>query len=115
MTSLDPQPGPGHPTDLYLLHLRLPRDRFDEVREREGWILARRGDGYLALRSRDPYRWQTAPGEDEGREVIADGRTQVWICELGRRTKAGSFDAFARRITAAHVVWSGRRDASAFA
>ncbi len=89
-------------------HAWLPRDRFDEVREQAGWIFARRGDGYLALRARDPHRWQTAPGEDAGREVIADGRTQVWICELGRRAEAGSFDAFVQRIADSRVVFGDR-------
>ena len=51
-------------------HAWLPRDQFDAVVEREGWVFARKGDGYLALRSQQPYRWQDAPGEDQGREII---------------------------------------------
>jgi len=58
---------------LLLTHAWLPRDRFDEVVERDGWLFARRGNGYLALRSQHPYHWQTEPGEDQGREVIVPG------------------------------------------
>jgi hypothetical protein len=89
-------------------HAWLPRDRFDEVLERDGWIFARLGDGYLALRSQNPYRWQTEPGEDRGREILADGADQVWVCELGRRACEGSFARFAERIARARLQL-GRR------
>jgi len=96
---------------LPFTHAWLPRDRFDEVVEREGWIFARKGDGYLALRSQQPAGWQEAPGEDDrsangaegGRELIAAGRSNIWICEVGRRADAGSFTAFMDRICAAPV------------
>jgi hypothetical protein len=86
-----------------LTHAWLPRDRFDEVIERDGWILARRGDGYLALCSLQPYRWQTEPGEDQGREVLAPGKQNIWICELGRRAVDGEFDRFVQRIIGAEL------------
>ena len=93
---------------LTFTHAWLPRDRFDEVVEREGWIFARKGDGYLALRSQRPTRWQEEPGEgtaDRGtrREIIAEGAANIWICELGRRADDGSFAAFVDRICAAAV------------
>jgi hypothetical protein len=91
---------------LMFTHAWLPRDRFAEVRELGGWILARYGDGYLALRSQRPYRWQDAAGEDCGREVIAEGKRNIWICELGRRADDGEFDAFVDRITASLIQWS---------
>jgi hypothetical protein len=84
-------------------HAWLPRDRFDQTIERDGWIFARRGDGYLALWASQPYSWQTRSGEDKDRELIIDGRKSVWICELGRRALDGEFDQFAKRISAAPV------------
>jgi len=81
-------------------HAWLPRDRFDEMIERDGWIFARRGDGYLALWTSQPYRWQTELGEDKDRELIVDGRKSVWICELGRRATDGEFGDFAERFAA---------------
>jgi hypothetical protein len=91
-----------------LTHAWLPRDRFDEVREERGWVFARRGEGYLALRSREPARWQGEPGEDQGRELVAPGRENVWICELGSRSRDGSFATFCERIAGA-PLWFGRR------
>jgi hypothetical protein len=90
---------------LLFTHAWLPRDRFDEVVEREGWVFARRGDGYLALRSQHPYRWQTAEGEDRDREVIVDGVRNIWICELGRHADSGTFDHFIDGIIAARIEW----------
>jgi hypothetical protein len=88
-------------------HAWLPRDRFDEVVERDGWICVRKDDGYLALWTSKPYRWQTDPGEgrqdDTDRELIVDGRKAVWICELGRRATDGKFPDFVERIVAAPV------------
>ena len=76
-------------------HAWLPRDRFDAVSERSGWFFARRGDGYLALRSQQPAHWA------DPSEVCAPGRDNVWICELGRHAKDGSFDRFIARVAAA--------------
>jgi hypothetical protein len=92
-------------------HAWLPRDRFDEVTERGGWFFARRGEGYLALRSQRPARWQADParGEDQGRELVAEGADNVWLCELGRRADDGSFADFAGRIAAAPLVFGRRR------
>jgi hypothetical protein len=78
-------------------HAWLPRDRFDAVSERGGWLFARKGDGYLALRSQQPVRWVDA---SEGQ---ASGRNNVWICELGRRATDESFERFIARIAAAEL------------
>ena len=86
-----------------LTHAWLPRDRFDEVRERNGWIFARHGDGYLALRSQHPARWNESPdaSEDRGRELIAEGSENVWVCELGRRADDGEFGRFVDAVARA--------------
>ncbi|MGD2039677.1 MAG: hypothetical protein PVH11_02545 [Anaerolineae bacterium] len=95
------------PTRLDFTHAWLPRDRFDEVLEREGWIFARKGQGYLALRSQQPYYWQNEPGPDQVREIIAEGKQNVWICEMGRQATDGTFAAFAQRICAAQLAFQG--------
>jgi hypothetical protein len=88
---------------LAFTHAWLPRDQFDEVVERDGWVFARRGDGYLALRSQRPYHWQTEHGEDKGREIIVPGKRNAWICELGRRAVDGEFTDFVERICQAPI------------
>jgi hypothetical protein len=96
------------PNRNFLTHAWLPRDRFDEVRELRGWVFARRRDGYLALRSQRPARWQTEPGPDQGREWLAPGADNVWLCELGSRARDASFARFVDRVASAHVAY-GRR------
>jgi hypothetical protein len=92
-------------------HAWLPRDRFEEVTERAGWVFARRGEGYLALRSQLPAHWNDAPdaGEDRGRELWAEGTDNAWICELGRRFDSGPFEQFVQRVARAPVEWTGGR------
>lgn len=123
------------PIRHFYTHAWLPRDRFDEVVEREGWIFARRGEGYLALRSQQPYRWREAgPGgagetqplpkksvyraadalgyprpEDEGREILADGAQNIWLCQLGRQAEDGSFEGFINAICSARLIFDGLR------
>ncbi|MFA6245053.1 MAG: hypothetical protein WC655_29180, partial [Candidatus Hydrogenedentales bacterium] len=95
--------------DFFFTHAWLPRKKFDEVIEREGWVFARKGDAYLALYSQRPARWQTEPGEDRNRELIADGNENVWICELGRRATDGDFTLFVDRILAARLSFGNLR------
>jgi hypothetical protein len=115
--NVDTRPGLYVTNRQRFTHAWLPRDRFDEVIEQNGgpaasaggpaasagWIFARRGDGYLALRSQQPYHWQTEPGEDKGREVVAPGKQNIWICELGRRAVDGGFGDFMQRIAGAEL------------
>lgn len=92
--------------ELDYTHAWVPRDRFGEVIEREGWIFARLGDGYLALLSQQPYRWHDLPGEDRGREILVEGKDNIWICELGRRAVDGEFSHFIDSILKAEVLFS---------
>jgi hypothetical protein len=92
---------------LMFTHAWLPRDQFDEVVERGGWVFARRGDGYLALWSRQPWHWQTEEGDDKDREIIAPGQENVWICELGRKETDGGFAPFTDRIAKAAISGGG--------
>lgn len=96
--------------ELLYTHAWLPRVAFDEVLEREGWILARKGEGYLALWSARPYHWQTE-GEWADVEVIAPGKRNVWVCELGRGAVDGGFAEFADCIVEAPLQVSLRASA----
>ena len=69
---------------------------------------ARRGDGYLALKSQRPAHWQAQDGPDQGREWLAPGADNVWICELGSRRRDWSFGRFADRVASAPIRY-GRR------
>ena len=79
-------------------HAYFPRWAFDQVVEADaesggGWIFGRKGDGYVALYSHRPYQWQNE-GPDADQEIIALGRRNVWICQLGRAETDGSFEDF---------------------
>ncbi len=94
---------------LLFTHAWLPKDRFDEVQERDGWVFARHANAYLALWSQQPYHWQTEAGEDKDREIIAPGKRNIWICELGRHAVDGDFNRFIERISSAHLHTDGLR------
>jgi hypothetical protein len=106
--SLSSPPALYVPNRIFHTHAWLPRDRFDEVVERGRWVFARRGRGYLALGSQHPGRWQDAPGEDRGRELVVEGREQIWLCELGREADCGPFADFVARVSTAPLAF-GRR------
>lgn len=94
---------------LRFTHAWLPKDQFDEVREEAGWVFARKEDAYLALWSQQPTRWQDKEGDDKDRELIADGKKNIWICELGRRATDGTFEEFRERIATARIETRGLR------
>ncbi len=94
---------------LRFTHAWLPRDRFDEVLEQDGWIFARRGHGYLALCSQHPYYWQAEPGEEQDREIVVPGKQNVWICELGCRDANGEFTDFVEAICMARLSFGRLR------
>ena len=52
-----------------------------------------RGEGYVGLYSHNPAVWVTE-GDWAGRELVADGKANVWICEVGDSTMYESFDEF---------------------
>jgi len=117
------------PIRHFYTHAWLPRDKFDEVIEKSGWIFARKGAGYLALRSRNPYFWredlpqgQSKPAgknlsardavihtrpEDVGREILADSPRNIWVCQMGREADDGPFTDFMDKISAAEIVFKG--------
>ncbi len=101
------------PIRHFFTHAWLPKDKFDEVIEKDGWIFARKDDGYLALYSQNPYFWNTESevssrlrdaksgdfalrknAEDVDREIIVPGAQNIWICQLGRKADDGSFEQF---------------------
>jgi len=105
--NVNPFTGLTVPNKLSMTHAWLPKDQFDEIIEKDGWIFARKNEGYLALRSMKPYRWQDEPGEDQYREIKARGKKNIWICELGRKHINGDFICFIEDICAAHIQFRG--------
>ena len=92
------------PIRHFFTHAWLPKDKFDEAIEKGSWIFARKHDGYLALRSQNPYYWNT---EDVDREIIVPGAQNIWICQLGRKADDGSFEQFIEAIGSAELTFNG--------
>jgi unsaturated rhamnogalacturonyl hydrolase len=80
-------------------HAFFPRGRFDQVREEGGWVMGRKGTGYVALHSISPAHW----AEDNDYAWEAEGPDNVWVVELGSAEEDGSFEAFGDGIAAATV------------
>jgi hypothetical protein len=110
---------PRHPSAPYPLetrhyaftHAYFPKWAFDQVQEVAGkngggWILGKRGDGYVALYSDQPYTWTTS-GPDADQEVISLGYRNVWICQLGRKATDSSFEDFVKSISEASLTVDG--------
>jgi hypothetical protein len=81
-------------------HAYFPKNEFDEVVREAGWTLARKGDAYVGLWSQAPTTWST--GNDY--ELIAAGRENVWVIEMGDKASNGTFAEFAAALTAASVT-----------
>ena len=89
-------------------HAYFPREHFEEMIEQGGWTFGRKGDGYVGLYSDRPTHW-TEEGPYAGVELVADGASNVWICEMGSAAENGSFDAFVEAVSAAPLTVLGSR------
>lgn len=83
---------------LEITHAFFPKERFNEVVEKQGWVFGRSNSGYIAIYSRNGYRWSAA-GEYKDMELIADGRENIWVTELGRESTHGSFSQFIETVS----------------
>ncbi|TQV67235.1 hypothetical protein FKG94_25925 [Exilibacterium tricleocarpae] len=91
---------------LDFTHAFFPRQRFDRVVEQGGWVFGEKKDGFIALYSGNGYRWQQE-GEYSDAELIAPGRRNIWVVEMGRRAQHGSFEMFIDSISSADIVAEG--------
>jgi hypothetical protein len=90
-------------------HAYFPTERFDQVVEQNGWVIGRKGDGYVALWSWRPTTWRTYDPATEQTFGLTQrfdlqalgGPDNVWISEVGRAADwAGSADPFAAFVAA---------------
>ncbi len=106
------------PTRHFFTHAWLSKDKFDEIIEKNDWIFARKGDGYLALRSQHAYRWatyRTENGDPKGfqqpvkssTEIIANIAQNIWICQMGRKADEGTFEKFIEAVSSAALTFTG--------
>jgi len=111
------KPGYDSPTDSVLgpvfgyqpfTHAYFPQDRFDEVVEQGGWVIGRKGDGYVALHSERPTTWRVYDPTKEATngftkpfDLLAPGSaSNVWVVEVGRAADYGDFATFVATMSA---------------
>ena len=99
------KPSPAPSEELFAPHTVavFRRSAFDEVAQEGNWTFGRKGEGYVALWSRQPTTW-SKDGVFGGEGLVAEGRKNVWICHLGRQKLDGPFDKWRARIAAAKVT-----------
>ena len=83
------------------LHAYFPKERFDEVREINNWVIGRKGDAFIALASENAVYWS----DENDYELKSDTDANTWIVELGSTDEWASFDAFVVAITGASVSY----------
>jgi len=80
-------------------HAYFQRSAFDQAVTRDHWVIGRKGNAYLALYSQNPTTWSS----QNNYELIAQGRENVWIVELGDSEHNGTFPQFVNAIADAAV------------
>jgi hypothetical protein len=83
-------------------HAYFPTYAFDEYVLRQGWALARKGDGYLALTAAQGFNL-IRHGHYAFRELRSYGKHNIWLCHMGRVALDGDFSAFQEKILALDV------------
>ena len=101
---------------LNFTHAYVPFFAYDDTLYVDGWILLRKGDGYLALRASNGLHLAEL-GNDANYEVRADGPQTAWLVQMGRKALDGEFSDFCGKVLATplkcdglHVEWTTIRD-----
>ena len=83
-------------------HAYFPVREFEEFRRVKGWLVGRRGEGYVALAASPALE----PGQNET-EWISYAPRSAWICVLGRKAEDDGFASFVNRVTSATLKFDG--------
>jgi hypothetical protein len=83
---------------LGFTHAYFPIFAFDEHVFANGWVFARKDKGYLALTSIRGFE-QNKRGPEGYRELRSYGHQNVWVCQMGRKAKDGTFKDFQDKVS----------------
>ncbi len=100
-----PSPAPSEEILLPYTVAAFPRQKFDKVIEQNGWICAQKDNGYIALKSQHPTEW-TPDFIFDTEGFIAQGRQNIYICQLGRQAIDGNFETWCEKITSSSVTYN---------
>jgi len=88
--------------DLEYTHAWFPKDKFDTVTQSENWIFGKQKDGYIGLWSQNEPKWVKS-GDYANKEIIAEGKRNIWICEMGSKSDFQSFNAFMDAVSSSQI------------
>jgi hypothetical protein len=78
-------------------HAYFPVYAFDDYAVHQGWVFARKGDGYLAITASQGVSLIKS-GHYALRELRSYGHNNIWICHMGRAALDGDFSSFQKKI-----------------
>ncbi|MBN2852705.1 MAG: hypothetical protein JXQ23_08220 [Clostridia bacterium] len=101
------------PTFTFHTHAYFPQVFMDESVETNGWFFGRKGDSYVAIRpffgfvswgavDKEFYSYMGLTDKNmdiPSYEIIATGRSNIWITELGSSDEDGPFEKFITEIS----------------
>ncbi|MCA9771080.1 MAG: putative metal-binding motif-containing protein [Myxococcales bacterium] len=92
-----------------MTHAHFPFALFDETQQVGNWYFGKKDDTYIALYS---HNASYVPDDTRfaGAEIIAPGKRNLWICELGWSGEDGTFQEFVDRVGGQAVSFSGAPD-----
>lgn len=70
------------------------------------WIFGRVGNGYVALYSAQKPEW-TTKGDWANREIMAEGKRNVFLLQVGSKNEFGSYINFKRKVLSARIHING--------
>lgn len=70
------------------------------------WIFGRVGDGYVALYSAQKPEWTTS-GDWKDYEIVAEGKRNIFILQVGSKDQFGSYINFKRQVLSARIHVNG--------
>jgi hypothetical protein len=85
-------------------HAYFPIHAFDEYSLQKGWAFARKGEGYLAITAARGLRLIKS-GPYALRELRSQGRSNIWLCQIGRAALDGEFSSFKTKILALELEY----------
>jgi len=91
--------------DLEYTHAWFPKEKFDTVVCKGNWIFGARGNGYIGLWSQNKPYWATEE-EFAYKEIIAEGKQNIWICEMGNKEDYSTFEEFMQNLSSSEVKTS---------
>lgn len=80
-------------------HAYFKRSAFDQVIEQDGWVIGRKGNGYLALYSQAATAWS----EENDYELTTEATDNTWLVQMGNADEFSTFENFVSAVSASPV------------